>query len=97
MQVGFVVYKSGGEVARHTHRSFERHIAGTTEVLIVKSGRCEMDVFNDERQLVATRELRTGDVLLLLGGGHGFRMVEDTVLLEIKQGPYVGLDEKERF
>lgn len=97
MQVGFVVYKNGGEVVRHTHRLFERQITGTTEVLIVKTGRCEMDVFNDDRQLVATRELRVGDVLLLVGGGHGFRMLEDTVLLEIKQGPYTGLDEKERF
>jgi len=52
---------------------------------------------NDDKQLVATRELRTGDLMLMVGGGHGFRMLEDTVFLEVKQGPYIGIDEKERF
>jgi hypothetical protein len=96
-QVGFVVYPAGGEIARHMHRPLSRQIVGTSEALVVKAGRCEIDVFDDERQLVATRELRTGDVMLMVGGGHGFRMLEDTTLLEIKQGPYTGLDEKERF
>ena len=97
LQVGFVVYPAGGEVARHLHRPLERHIVGTSEVLVVKEGRCQMDIYDDDRRLVATRELRKGDIMLMVGGGHGFRMLEDTVLLEVKQGPYTGLDEKERF
>ncbi len=96
-QVGFVVYKEGAEIARHVHRSVERNIVGTSEVIIVKSGRCLLDVYTDERELVATRELFPGDVMLMVGGGHGFRMLEDTVLLEVKQGPYTGLEEKEYF
>jgi hypothetical protein len=47
--------------------------------------------------LVASRELRSGDITLMVGGGHGFRMQEDTVFLEVKQGPYTGIDEKECF
>jgi hypothetical protein len=96
-QVGYVVYPAGGEVARHLHKPLERRLVGTSEVLIVREGRCLMDVYNDERELVATRELCTGDIMLMVGGGHGFRMLEDTVFLEVKQGPYIGLDEKERF
>jgi hypothetical protein len=96
-QVGFVVYPTGGEIARHIHRPLERHLIGTSEVLIIRSGRCEIDIFNDERELVATRELNPGDIMLMVGGGHGFRMLEDTILLEVKQGPYTGIDEKERF
>ena len=96
-QVGYVVYPAGGEIARHVHRDLERHLIGTSEVLVVKSGRCLIDVYNDARELVATRELLPGDVMLMVGGGHGFRMQETTVLLEIKQGPYTGLEEKERF
>jgi hypothetical protein len=96
-QVGYVVYTAGGEVARHTHRALERHLTGTSEVLVIKKGHCYIDIYNDTRELVASRELWTGDVMLMVGGGHGFRMVEDTVFLEIKQGPYTGLDEKERF
>jgi len=96
-QVGFVVYPAGGEIPRHVHRALERHLVGTSEVLLVKKGRCLLDIYNDERELVATRELREGDLMLMVGGGHGLRMLEDTVLLEVKQGPYTGLDEKERF
>jgi hypothetical protein len=96
-QVGFVVYPAGGEVKRHVHRALERHLVGTSEVLIVRSGRCEIDVYDDDRKLVATRELCCGDIMLMVGGGHGFRMHEDTVLLEVKQGPYTGIEEKEHF
>jgi len=96
-QVGFVVYPAEGEFARHVHRPIERRLVGTSEVVLVQEGRCLLDVYDDERELVATRELGPGDLMLMVGGGHGFRRLEDTVLLEIKQGPYTGLDEKERF
>jgi len=96
-QVGFVVYPAGGEIQRHVHRALERHLVGTSEVLILRQGRCEIDIYNNERELVATRELRQGDIMLMVDGGHGFRMTEDTVFVEVKQGPYTGLDEKERF
>src|SRR5664279_1920158 len=78
-QVGYIVYPAGSEIARHVHRPLERHLVGTSEVLIIKKGRCEIDVYNDERELVATRELRVGDVMLMVGGGHGFRILEDTI------------------
>lgn len=96
-QVGFVVYPAGGVIARHVHVALERRLVGTSEVILVRSGRCELDVYDDDRTLVATRELRAGDVMLMVGGGHGFRILEDTVLLEVKQGPYTGLEEKALF
>jgi hypothetical protein len=96
-QVGFVAYREGGEIVPHVHRLLERRLVGTSEVLVLRKGRCLIDVFNDAHELVATRELMAGDTMLMVGGGHGFRMLEDTVFLEIKQGPYTGLDEKERF
>ena len=96
-QVGYVVYPKGGVVARHTHRAIPRSMVGTSEVLVVRRGKCEADFFDDDRRLVATRELEAGDVMLMVGGGHGFRMLEDTVFLELKQGPYLGVDEKELF
>lgn len=96
-QVGFIVYPAGGVIKRHVHRPLERHLIGTSEVLIVRRGRCEIDIYDDDRELVASRQLRPGDIMLMVGGGHGFRMLEDTVLLEVKQGPYTGIDEKEHF
>ena len=70
---------------------------GTSEVLIVREGRCKLDVYDVDQALVATRELLPGDIMIMVGGGHGFRIREDTVLMEIKQGPYPGVAEKERF
>jgi len=96
-QVGFIVYGAGEEIARHAHLPIARSIVGTGEVLIVRKGRCEVDLYGGSGKLAATRELRLGDVLIFFAGGHGFRMLEDTVLLEVKQGPYTGLAEKEYF
>lgn len=97
LQLGYVVYPSGGEIQRHIHLPLGRHLTGTSEVVIVKQGRCEIDFYTEDKQLLTTREISEGDVMLLLRGGHGFRMSEDTVLFEVKQGPYTGLEEKERF
>lgn len=96
-QVGFVACPGGGQITRHVHRNIERHLVGTSEVLIVRKGQCEIDIYSDDQKLVATRKLRVGDIMLMISGGHGLRMIEDTLLLEIKQGPYSGVDEKERF
>ena len=96
-QMGFVVYPEGDKIDSHVHNTIERNLTTTSELLLMRKGRCEMDVFSDDRQLVKTIELKTGDAILILAGGHGFRLLEDTVFMEIKQGPYTGLDEKERF
>ena len=84
-------------VRRHYHLPRERTIVGTPEVLVVRSGRCRLDVYDDELQPVESLELGEGDIMVMVGGGHGFEMLEDTVLIEIKQGPYLGADEKEYF
>ena len=97
MQVGLIKYPSGSEIPRHFHHPIHREIVGTSEAIVVRRGRCELDVFDDDKQLVATRRLGPGDLVMLFAGGHGFRVLEDTTLLEIKQGPYPGLEEKERF
>ena len=96
-QAGFVVYPAGGVIVPHVHLPVVRAVAGTSEMLLVRKGRCIVDIYGEDRALVASRELGAGDLVLLVGGGHGFRMLEDTVLLEVKQGPYSGQAEKERF
>ena len=96
-QAGFVVYPAGGRAQAHLHLPVVRQVVGTSELLIVRSGRCIVDIYSDDRRLVASRDLEAGDVVLSVSGGHGFRMTEDTVLFEVKQGPYGGLAEKERF
>lgn len=95
LQVGFVVHDAGSVIAPHQHNPAPRNINRHCEVLLVKKGRCEVDFFDEDQQFVTTRELGTDDIVVLARGGHGFRMIEDTILLEVKQGPYLGLEEKE--
>src|SRR5262249_1061251 len=83
-QVGYVVCAAGREIQRHFHRPLERRLTGTSEVVIVRRGHCHIDVYNDAQELVASHELLPGDIAVMVGGGHGFRMHEDTVLLEVK-------------
>ena len=96
-QVGFIVYPKDGVIARHIHKPLERHIIGMAEVVVIRSGHCQIEVFDEALSLVAKRDLYQGDVVLMVGGGHGFKIKEDTVLLEIKQGPYLGVEDKELF
>ncbi len=96
-QVGFIVYPAGGEIQRHLHRPLERAVVGTAEALLIRTGSCVVDFYSEARERVRSETLRAGDLVVFLAGGHGFRLLEDCVMLEIKQGPYFGLDEKIRF
>ena len=96
-QVGFISYPAGSEIPRHVHKPLDRALIGTSEVLFIRKGTCEIDIYTTEKELVTTRTLHCGDMVVLLDCGHGFRLQEDTIIMEIKQGPYTGLDEKERF
>jgi hypothetical protein len=97
LQAGFVVVGGGQQIPRHDHKQTERRVIGTAEAIFVRKGRCYVDIYSADRELIATRELRVGDMSLFVRGGHGFRAIEETLLFEIKQGPYLGLDDKERF
>ena len=97
LQVGFVVYKAGEEVPRHYHNEIERTVSSTSEVINVRVGSCNVQIYDDSQNLVADRRLDMGDIVIFVGGGHGFRMNKDTVLSEVKQGPYIGIDEKTNF
>jgi len=96
-QLGFVVYPAGGVIKRHIHKTVDRQNISSSEALIVRSGRLEIDIFDSGKHLLATRELNAGDMVLMVSGGHGFRVLDAVVLLEIKLGPYAGPSDKELF
>jgi hypothetical protein len=89
LQLGMISYRRGGSVKPHQHLPVERTKHGTMEAVFVREGLCDVDIYDDARVRVATRTLEPGDLVLLVSGGHGFRMHEDTVLLEVKEGPYI--------
>jgi cupin fold WbuC family metalloprotein len=97
LQMGMIVYNKDEAITPHVHLPITRSVEGTSECIVVRKGRCLIDIFDSNKNFVSTHELKTGTIILLLGGGHGFRMLEDTVLFEVKQGPYAGDLDKARF
>ncbi|HSB65921.1 MAG TPA: hypothetical protein VLD65_05035 [Anaerolineales bacterium] len=93
--VGFVVYPAGGVIKRHIHKNVDRQNISSSEPLIIREGKLEIDIFDESKSLVATRLLEAGDFVLMVSGGHGFRGA--SILLEIKLGPYGGAEDKELF
>jgi len=97
LQLGFVVHASGDTIPPHVHHPVRREVKGWPEVVVLRQGRCEVDLINEHGTIVVTRTLEPGDVLLLAGAGHAFRMLETTSLLELKAGPYLEHAEREIF
>ncbi|SVD87814.1 uncharacterized protein METZ01_LOCUS440668, partial [marine metagenome] len=67
------------------------------EVLYIKSGKVRVDFYDNEKCYMESKILVKGDVILLADGGHGFKMLESSEIIEVKQGPYAGDMDKERF
>jgi mannose-6-phosphate isomerase-like protein (cupin superfamily) len=81
----------------HVHNSVQRDVHLTQEVLVIKSGKVRVDYYDDDRNYLESRVLLQGDIVLLAYGGHGFEMIEDSEIIEVKQGPYAGEMDKVRF
>ena len=96
-QLGYMNRPSGYVIPAHVHNPVSREVQQTSEVLFVRSGRVRVDFYTEERSYVRSVELQAGDVILLVSGGHGFEMLEDCEMIEVKQGPHVGDADKTRF
>lgn len=96
-QLGYMNRPAGYVIPPHVHNPVAREVRFTKEVLFVKSGRVRVDFYTEARDYIESTVLRAGDVILLATGGHGFTMLEPTEMIEVKQGPYVGEQDKTRF
>jgi hypothetical protein len=96
-QLGYMNRKKGYSIPPHRHNIVERKVTLTQEVLYIKSGKVRVDFYDDDQVYLESRVLNKGDVILLATGGHGFEMLEDSEMIEVKQGPYVGEEDKVRF
>lgn len=96
-QLGYMNRPAGYTIDPHVHNPVERAVVWTQEVLFIKSGKVRVDFFTDGRHYLESRVVSTGDVILLAAGGHGFEMLEPTEMIEVKQGPYCGDQDKTRF
>jgi hypothetical protein len=96
-QLGYMNRPKGYHIPPHVHNPVSREIIWTQEVLFIKSGKVRVDFYTDDREYIDSRILEQGDVILLAMGGHGFEMIEESEIIEVKQGPYCGDEDKSRF
>jgi len=96
-QLAYMKHPAGKVIYPHVHNPVPREVNLTQEVLFLKRGRLRVDFYDDGHNYLESRILKKGDVILLAGGGHGFEALEDIELIEVKQGPYAGDQDKTRF
>ena len=96
-QLAFMRHPTGKLIEPHVHNPVPRQVQFTQETLFIRKGKLRVDFYDPERQYLESRILRAGDVILLIQGGHGFEVLEEIEMIEVKQGPYVGEEDKTRF
>lgn len=96
-QLGYMKRSKDYVISPHTHNKVTRNVDYTQEVLFIKKGKVRVDYYDDEKKYLESRILNQGDVVLLAYGGHGFKMLEESEIIEVKQGPYVNEQDKVRF
>ncbi len=93
LQLGILKHQHGSKIKPHIHKSFPRTINEVQEVLHIKYGKVEAEFYETGGKKVGSAILNAGDTFLLISGGHGFNILEDSKIIEIKQGPYHGVEE----
>jgi hypothetical protein len=96
-QLAFMNRPKGYRICAHIHKPVPRNVRYTQETLLIRSGKVKINFYSEKCKYLCSRELSIGDVILLVSGGHEFEMLEDTSMIEVKQGPYAGNEDKEKF
>lgn len=96
-QLAYMHHPKGKVIQPHVHNAVPREVLYTQEVLFIKRGKLRVDFYNDQQKYLESRMLEAGDVILLVTGGHGFEVLEEIEMIEVKQGPYLGEQDKTRF
>jgi len=96
-QLAYMHQPTGKVIEPHIHNPVARQVQYTQEVLFIKRGRMRVDFYDSARNYLESRILEPGDVILLAQGGHGFEVLDEVEMIEVKQGPYAGENDKTRF
>lgn len=96
-QLAYMHHPKGKTIDPHVHNPVSREVQYTQEVLLIKRGKLRVDFYDNRQNYLESRILKAGDVILLATGGHGFEVIEEIEMIEVKQGPYAGDSDKTRF
>ena len=96
-QLGYMKRDKNYIIKPHIHKKITRQVNNTNEVLFLKSGKVRIDFYDESKKYIESRILVKGDIILLATGGHGFKMLEKSEIIEVKQGPYNSKTDKQIF
>ena len=97
LQLAYIHHQAGKTIEAHFHNPVPRTLSFSQETLFIKRGRLRVDFYDNQQTYLESRELKAGDVILLVKGGHGFKVLDELEMIEVKQGPYAGDHDKTRF
>ena len=96
-QFGYMKHKKGYVIQPHEHRKRLTKIMTTTEVILLLKGSLKVDFYDKKRKYLSSRILNPKDIIMLVDGGHGFKVLKNVEMIEVKQGPYNLIKDKIKF
>lgn len=96
-QLAYMRHPAGKIIQPHVHNPVPREVHYTQEVLFIRKGVLRVDFYDNDQDYLESRMVYRGDTILLATGGHGFEVIEEVEMIEVKQGPYAGEADKTRF
>ena len=96
-QIGYMKHKKNHIIQPHLHKKRLTKILFTTEVIVVLKGMIRVDFYDYKKKYLFSKKISKGQIIMLVSGGHGFKVIKDVEMIEIKQGPYHALKDKKKF
>ena len=90
-------HKKNHIILPHLHLKNQRKIDYTSEVLIIQKGKIQIDLYSTKKKYLFSKILKEKDIIMLVSGGHGFKILKDVEMIEIKQGPFNLIKDKIKF
>ena len=91
-QFGFIKHKKNHIIKPHKHNKRLTKILRTTEVILLLKGTLRVDFYNDKNKYLFSKIINERDIIMLVHGGHGFKILKNAEMIEVKQGPYLASD-----
>ena len=87
-QFGYMKHKKNYLIMPHKHNKRLTKILITTEVIILFKGILRVDFYDNKKKYLFSKKIYACDIIMLVNGGHGFKVLKDVEMIEVKQGPY---------
>ena len=96
-QFGYMKHSKNYLIKPHLHKKRETKILTTSEVIILFKGILRVDFYDKKQKYLLSKKVYANDIIMLVNGGHGFKVLKDVEMMEVKQGPYSLIKDKKKF